>query len=67
MLNCIGGVPKAGDVLSIPAVRLHDYGKPPRPGRKVGHVTVLELTPSDATFDQRLAKARSLVDAAWRR
>lgn len=67
MLNCIGGVPKASDLLALPGVRLHDYGKPPRTGRKMGHVTVLELEPADATFGERARKARALVDAAWRR
>jgi len=27
--------------LRIPGAHLHDYGKDPRPGRKVGHVTVV--------------------------
>lgn len=40
MLNCIGAMPTPADVLAIPDAHLHDYGKPPRPGRKVGHVTV---------------------------
>lgn len=41
MLNCIGGLPKPRDVLAHPRVCLHDYGKFPRPGRKLGHVTCL--------------------------
>lgn len=40
MLNLIGAVPDAARVLAIPGAHLHDYGKEPRPGRKVGHVTV---------------------------
>ena len=27
-------------VLTIPGAHLHDYAKAPRPGRKVGHVTI---------------------------
>lgn len=40
MLNLIGEVPPLESLLAIPGVALHDYGKKPRPGRKVGHVTV---------------------------
>lgn len=40
MVNLIGAVPDAARVLAIPGAHLHDYGKEPRPGRKVGHVTV---------------------------
>ena len=35
-------------VLAEPAVRLHLYGKAAaRPGRKMGHLTVLGATPDD--------------------
>jgi 5-(carboxyamino)imidazole ribonucleotide synthase len=40
MLNLIGEVPESAEVLRIPDAHLHLYGKSPRPGRKVGHVTV---------------------------
>ena len=40
MLNLIGEVPDAAEVLAIPEAHLHLYGKSLRPGRKVGHVTV---------------------------
>jgi 5-(carboxyamino)imidazole ribonucleotide synthase len=40
MVNLIGSVPDPGDVLGLPGVHLHLYGKEPRPGRKLGHVTV---------------------------
>ncbi len=40
MLNLIGEVPEAKDVLAIPDAHLHLYGKSLRPGRKVGHVTL---------------------------
>lgn len=39
MLNLIGEIPDAAEVLKIPNVHLHLYGKEPRRGRKVGHVT----------------------------
>jgi 5-(carboxyamino)imidazole ribonucleotide synthase len=40
MLNLIGSVPDAAAVLRFPNAHLHSYGKEPRPGRKVGHITV---------------------------
>lgn len=44
MLNLIGGIPAIEEVLSVPGAHLHLYGKAPRPGRKVGHVTVVSPT-----------------------
>lgn len=41
MFNLIGTTPPEGSVLSVPNARLHLYGKSPRPGRKLGHVTLL--------------------------
>ena len=40
MVNLIGELPEAQDVLKVANTHLHFYGKEPRPGRKVGHVTV---------------------------
>jgi len=40
MLNLIGEVPDAAEVLAILDAHLHLYGKSLRPGRKVGHVTL---------------------------
>src|ERR1700759_1305374 len=40
MLNWIGQLPEANPVLSEPHAHWHDYGKSPREGRKVGHVTI---------------------------
>jgi 5-(carboxyamino)imidazole ribonucleotide synthase len=41
MVNVIGTKPRARDLLHLPAVHWHDYGKSPRPGRKLGHATVV--------------------------
>jgi 5-(carboxyamino)imidazole ribonucleotide synthase len=41
MVNLIGSTPPAADVLRIPYAHLHLYGKEPRTGRKVGHVTIV--------------------------
>ena len=40
MVNLIGEAPEMQDVLKVANTHLHLYGKEPRPGRKVGHVTV---------------------------
>jgi 5-(carboxyamino)imidazole ribonucleotide synthase len=41
MVNLIGGIPEAVRRFADPRATLHDYGKSPRPGRKLGHVTVV--------------------------
>ena len=40
MVNCVGALPDPAAVLAIPGAHFHDYAKAPRPGRKVGHVTI---------------------------
>jgi 5-(carboxyamino)imidazole ribonucleotide synthase len=42
MLNLIGDIPEAARHLQ--SGTLHDYGKEPRPGRKLGHITVIAET-----------------------
>jgi 5-(carboxyamino)imidazole ribonucleotide synthase len=39
MLNCIGAMPPESETALFPTLYRHDYGKVPRPGRKVGHLT----------------------------
>jgi 5-(carboxyamino)imidazole ribonucleotide synthase len=39
MLNCIGSMPSEEETSTYPHLFRHDYGKEPRPGRKVGHLT----------------------------
>jgi 5-(carboxyamino)imidazole ribonucleotide synthase len=39
MLNCIGAMPSAAETAVSPGLHRHDYGKQPRAGRKVGHLT----------------------------
>jgi len=38
--NLLGTVPPLEELLAVPSARVHLYGKAPRPGRKLGHVTV---------------------------
>jgi 5-(carboxyamino)imidazole ribonucleotide synthase len=40
MLNCIGSMPPESETRAFPALFRHDYGKAPRPARKVGHLTL---------------------------
>jgi len=44
MLNVIGNKPDMDLILKVPGVHLHDYGKEPRPGRKLGHITMWDAT-----------------------
>jgi 5-(carboxyamino)imidazole ribonucleotide synthase len=42
MLNLLGRMPPRDALLSLPGVHVHDYGKGPRPERKVGHCTLVD-------------------------
>jgi 5-(carboxyamino)imidazole ribonucleotide synthase len=53
MLNLIGDMPNKVDLLTQDGLHLHDYGKQPRPGRKLGHLTLVERT---ATARDRRAR-----------
>lgn len=55
MINLIGEIPQPAKVLAIPSAHLHLYGKEPREGRKLGHVTL--RAPS---FDQLTSRFASL-------
>jgi 5-(carboxyamino)imidazole ribonucleotide synthase len=44
MVNLIGQAPDLAHLLTIPTARVHLYGKEPKAGRKVGHVTVVGPT-----------------------
>ena len=61
MLNLIGDLPESGEVLAVPDAHLHLYGKSPRPGRKLGHVTLRAASP------ERLALRLSELPAFFHR
>ncbi len=44
MVNLIGALPDASAILGVPFSSLHLYDKAPRPGRKLGHVTLTAPT-----------------------
>lgn len=57
MRNCIGTIPDCARLLSLEGVHLHLYDKTPRPGRKLGHITVC------ARGENELAARVAAVDA----
>jgi 5-(carboxyamino)imidazole ribonucleotide synthase len=61
MVNLIGAVPETADVLAHPHTHLHLYRKEPRPGRKVGHMTVRHDDP--AVVRETVARLRTLEGA----
>ncbi|MGP1346903.1 MAG: 5-(carboxyamino)imidazole ribonucleotide synthase [Phycisphaerales bacterium] len=64
MLNCIGRMPDRTRTLEVPALAMHDYDKPPRPGRKVGHLTLRADTP--AQLHERMDACERLLKPASR-
>ncbi|HUC53696.1 MAG TPA: 5-(carboxyamino)imidazole ribonucleotide synthase [Candidatus Cybelea sp.] len=61
MLNLIGDLPDSSEVLGVPDAHLHLYGKSPRPGRKLGHLTLRAASP------ERLALRLSELPAFFHR
>jgi len=61
MLNLIGSMPPKNLALGSDTVFLHDYGKKPRPGRKLGHLTVVASDPSDR--DKAIARLSEILAA----
>jgi 5-(carboxyamino)imidazole ribonucleotide synthase len=64
MLNVLGHLPPRDAVLGIPGAHLHDYGKSPRPGRKVGHCTLVDG--ERARLLERLEPLRAIISRANR-
>jgi 5-(carboxyamino)imidazole ribonucleotide synthase len=58
MLNAIGAMPPAAELEALGA-HPHAYGKADRPGRKVGHATV--VWPGGLPDEPQLARLRSLI------
>lgn len=44
MLNLVGNMVPRAPILALPGVHLHDYGKEPRAGRKLGHINIVADT-----------------------
>jgi 5-(carboxyamino)imidazole ribonucleotide synthase len=61
MINLIGKAPDVPALLAVADAHLHWYGKEPRAGRKVGHVTV--RAPDSETLEQRVRELERIVSA----
>jgi 5-(carboxyamino)imidazole ribonucleotide synthase len=61
MVNLIGALPDPAAVLAIEGAHLHLYEKAPRPGRKVGHVT-LRADDAEALLERVRAVERLIHD-----
>jgi len=58
MFNFIGQMPPVESWLAVPGMHWHDYDKASRPGRKVGHATL--VAPGRSALGERLARCRHL-------
>jgi len=59
MVNLIGETPDPAALLGVEGAHLHLYGKPARPGRKLGHVTLVE--PGREALESALAQVATFV------
>ncbi|HWP94651.1 MAG TPA: 5-(carboxyamino)imidazole ribonucleotide synthase [Gammaproteobacteria bacterium] len=59
MVNFIGSLPPLAAVLGIAGAHYHSYGKEPRPGRKLGHCTL--LADDRRELAQRVAALQALA------
>ena len=60
MVNLVGSLPAPDELRGLPGAHVHLYGKAARPGRKLGHVTLVDA-PEDV-----VAEAVRLAESAWR-
>jgi len=61
MINLLGTMPPREALLAEKSLFLHDYGKEPRPGRKLGHCTLVAA--SAAERDRRAASLLRRLDS----
>jgi 5-(carboxyamino)imidazole ribonucleotide synthase len=66
MVNFIGGLPASEEILAVPGTHLHLYNKEPRPGRKVGHVNVVELGSGAESLEDRAKRVLELAKSSGR-
>jgi 5-(carboxyamino)imidazole ribonucleotide synthase len=59
LVNLVGAVPPLEELLAVRGAHVHVYGKEPRPGRKLGHVTIVDADPAG------VATVTELAAAAW--
>jgi 5-(carboxyamino)imidazole ribonucleotide synthase len=61
MINFLGEMPDRERLLTIDGLAFHDYGKEARPGRKLGHCTILK----NRAAERNLALAHALKSIQW--
>jgi 5-(carboxyamino)imidazole ribonucleotide synthase len=59
MINLVGDVPDLATLEGDPDVSVHVYGKSPAPGRKLGHITIVEADRD--TLEERLASVLAQI------
>ena len=59
LVNLVGAVPSLEQLLAVRGAHVHLYGKSPRPGRKLGHVTLVDAD------EESVAEVVGLATAAW--
>ncbi len=59
MINLIGNEPRPGALDAMPQAHIHLYGKEPRAGRKIGHITL--NAPSESQLDAMLERFTRIV------
>ena len=62
MINFLGTLPDRERLLAIDGLAFHDYGKEPRPGRKLGHCTILKSRVAER--DSALSEALKSIEWA---
>lgn len=60
LFNLIGTLPPLEELAAIPHARIHLYGKTPRAGRKLGHVTIRAA--DGDTLTRRMAELQTLIE-----
>jgi 5-(carboxyamino)imidazole ribonucleotide synthase len=60
MINFLGKMPDRDRLMAIEGLAYHDYGKQARPGRKLGHCTI--LSPKARERDLALAHALKVIE-----
>lgn len=59
MINLIGNEPRPGSLGAMPQAHVHLYGKEPRAGRKIGHITL--NAPTEQELDAMLERFTRIV------
>lgn len=60
MINLVGEIPHRDELLKVPGAHLHLYDKPPRAGRKIGHITV--CAPNALSLPSRVERVLALIE-----